>query len=286
MIDLHTHSIFSDGTCTPTEIINKAEKLNMKAVALTDHNTLAGVREFVEAAEGKCVEAICGVEISTSYKDREIHVVGLFLPVNGTKELNELLAEQAKIKEISTIKTIKKLNTHGYNISYEKILSENPCGSINRTHIAKELMEAGYIGSIREAFYTLLNPNYGYFKEMKKPKTADVINLIKRAGGTSVIAHPLSKPTNAVIYDFLKSSVSQNLDAIEVQYGGFTRSEQIMAHKIAKRFGLLESTGSDFHGENKPDIKLGTGINYNMHADDSILELLRERAITQYAVKH
>ena len=141
--DLHIHSYYSDGTCSPTEIIELAEKLGLSSVALTDHDGINGLDEFVRAAEGKPVEAIRGIEISTDYKGNELHIVGLFLPEGNLEKLKQLIESARERKELSNIDLIKRLNEAGYAIDFEAVRATSK-GIFNRAHVACALLEKGY----------------------------------------------------------------------------------------------------------------------------------------------
>ena len=155
--DLHTHSIHSDGTWTPTQIIEEAEKIGLGAIALTDHNTVSGLAEFFKAAQGKKVQAIGGVELSTDFEDVELHIVGLFVQEQHFAKIDSLVEELKKRKEKSNILLVDALNKAGYDIDFDEIKASTPQGHLNRAHIASALIEKGYVQSIAEAFEYLLS---------------------------------------------------------------------------------------------------------------------------------
>ena len=159
--DLHTHSIYSDGTWTPAQIIDEAERIGLSAIALTDHNTVAGLPYFFEAAKGKSVKAIGGVELSTDFEDVELHLVGLYIEEEHFDAIESLVAELKKRKEESNLLLVSALNAAGYAIDYEEIKAGTPKQHINRAHFASALVEKGYVSSIKEAFDTLLSKTGG-----------------------------------------------------------------------------------------------------------------------------
>ena len=141
--DLHTHSIFSDGTDTPVRLIELAAEAGLSAVALCDHNTVAGLPDFVKAAKDSNVGAVPGVEISTDFADKELHILALFVEPQHYTAVTELLAEGDRRKEQSNIDLVAALNAAGYALSYEQIKAKTPQGHINRAHIAAEMLELG-----------------------------------------------------------------------------------------------------------------------------------------------
>ncbi len=258
--DLHTHSTYSDGSCTPTEIIEQAKALSLSAVALTDHNTLAGAAEFKAAAIECGVEAVVGVEISAEYNKKEIHVVGLFVTEKQYQPLNEYLENIQLKKDIASFELYKALKAAGYDISYECIASDGNKGSINRVHFANELIRCGYISTIDEGLDGVLSEKHGFYKPAPRPDAFAVIELLSGLGVTPVLAHPFLNLTYDKLRTFLPKAKEHGLAAIETDYSTFTSEQTAAAHALAEEFGLMKSGGSDFHGANKPDIALGIGL--------------------------
>lgn len=257
--DLHTHSIFSDGTFTPTEIINHAEALGISAVALCDHNTIDGLPEFIAASKGKNVEAIPGVEFSVDLNGKELHLLGLCLKEDSFQKITEIMQVINKSKEESNILLIDSLNKAGYKISFSSIKAKTPNGKFNRAHIAVELVEKGYCTSIKQAFSTLLAPSIGHYIEPKRFTVYEMIDFIKSIGAVSVLAHPFLNLTEEELLSFLPIAKRRGLVGIECYYSLYDEATTEKSFSLAKKFGLKFSGGSDFHGANKPDIELGIG---------------------------
>ena len=258
--DLHTHSYYSDGTCSPGELIAAAESIGLGAVALCDHNTVAGLPEFLEAARGKRVEAVPGIEFSTDYGDTELHILGLHIRPEDYPEINALLEEGKCRKEQSNIDLVDALNRAGYRLDYAAIRDKTPGGQVNRAHIAAALTEAGYTATIKDAFRTLLAPSHGYYTPPRRPDTLKTVAFIASLGAVPVLAHPfLNLKTEAALRRFLTEACPAGLAGMETLYPLFTEEMTRLAEIITEEFGLLPSGGSDFHGLNKPDISLGTG---------------------------
>ena len=161
--DLHTHSTFSDGTCTPEEIVSAAEALGLTAVALCDHNDVDGLPRFLRAAEGKRTAAVPGTEITTVFEDAELHIVGLFVPESGYGAVRALTERMRRSKAESNLALERRLNAAGYPVHLSDIRAAHPDAAINRAHFAAELMRLGYVSSITEAFKTLLAPGAGFY---------------------------------------------------------------------------------------------------------------------------
>lgn len=257
--DLHTHSIFSDGTFTPAELIEGAKKAGLAAIALTDHNTVAGLPDFLAAAENSGVEAVPGVEFSTDYGDVELHILALYVQPEHYAIITQLLEDVTRRKEESNIALVENLNRAGYAISYDSIKAKTPNGQVNRAHIAAELTEKGYTYDRQEAFKKLLSPKCGYYQPPVRISSYDAIRFIKGLGAVAVLAHPFLNLDEQALRAFLPEAVACGLDGMETAYSKYTQETTLLAQKIAAEFGLKNSGGSDFHGGNKPDIALGVG---------------------------
>ena len=254
--DLHTHSLFSDGTCTPAEIIRLAEDAGLGAVALCDHNTVAGLPDFLEAAKESAVEAVPGIEFSTEYRGKELHILGLFIQPEHYAAVNDLLEEALKLKEQSNRDLIRRLGGSGILLDYDRIEAEAG-GTVNRAVIAAEMVRCGYCESVKDAFKVWLSPEKGFFVPPRRPDAYEVIRFIKSIGAVAVLAHPFLNLEEGELRTFL--SKAEGLDGMEVRYPLFDEKQTTLAAQIAEEFGLVKSGGSDFHGANKPDISVGIG---------------------------
>lgn len=275
MIDLHTHSTFSDGTLTPTQLIREAQTKDLSAVALTDHNTVEGLPEFVCAGLGSGVKVIPGVEFSTEYEGIELHILALFVTPEMYAPITSVLEDFRIRKEKSNEELVTALGKVGIQIDYEKIRRESD-GYVNRAVIAAEMTALGYTASVKEAFKTYLQPEFGYYIPPRRPDAYEMICFIKELGAVAVLAHPLLNLTERQLRGFLPKAVTSGLDAMEIAYPKYSPMETLLAQVVAEDHGLLPSGGSDFHGENKPDIALGTGRD-NLCIPDSWLAALATR---------
>ena len=271
--DLHTHSHYSDGTYSPTELISEAEAKGLSAVVLCDHNTVEGLGEFFAAAKGKAVEAIGGVEFSTDYGDIELHIVGMFITPEHLEAVDGMAAELRRRKDESNIALVENLQRGGYDIDYSEIKAANP-GIVNRAHIAANLVEKGYTGSIKEAFDTLLAKDGGYYVQVRRLDVFETIKFIKSIGAVAILAHPFLNLTESELREFLPRAIESGLDGMETLYSDYDEETTALAVRIAGEFGIKQSGGSDFHGDRKPSISLGTGRG-ELRVPESVLDGLR-----------
>ncbi len=259
LVDLHTHSCYSDGSDTPKELVDKALSLGLHAIALTDHNTTAGLDEFISYTDDKPIEAVPGCEFSVDYNGTELHILGLFIEPVHFPKVDSLLEEYNLRKEASNRNLVKALNCKGYHLDYDKIASRTPNGHINRAHIASELVDLGYGTSVRELINTLLSPEQGLYVPPKRHSAFEIIHFIHSIGAVSVLAHPFLNLDESSLRRFLTDCKDLHLDGMETSYSLYDETTAALARSIADEFGLLHSGGSDYHGKTKPDTNLGTG---------------------------
>ena len=271
--DLHTHSHYSDGTCSPAELISEAEAKGLSAVVLCDHNTVEGLGEFFAAAKDSAVEAIGGVEFSTDYGELELHVVGMFITPEHIEAVDGMAAELRRRKDESNIALVKNLQRGGYDIDYGELKAANP-GIVNRAHIATKLVEKGYTGSIKEAFSTLLAKDGRYYVQPKRLDVFETIKFIKSIGAVAILAHPFLSLSEAELRKFLPEATKCGLDGMETLYSEYDEATTELAMRIAREFGIKQSGGSDYHGARKPGIALGTGRG-DLRVPEALLEELR-----------
>ncbi len=259
LCDLHNHTIYSDGTDTPTALIEKAEALGLSAVALTDHNNVSGLPEFLQAAAGKRVEAVPGIEFSTDYCGTELHILGLWIRPEHYGTIKAMMEDIRIRKEQSNKALVRRLNAAGYEMDYAALSALTPDGYVNRAHMATYLTQKGYTASVQEAFSRLLSVKAGYYQPPKLPDALEIIGFISTIGAVSVLAHPFLNLQEAQLRAFLAQAVPAGLHGMEVLYGMYEEETTRLSMEIAREYGLLFSGGSDYHGGNKPHIQLGSG---------------------------
>lgn len=278
--DLHTHSVFSDGTMTPAELIDAAVGAGLSAVAMTDHNTVSGLPDFIKAGEGKPIDIVPGTEFTTADGGQELHILGLFIPPDAYDAVNKYLSKSTAMKDESNYKLIKKLREHGYDITYLEIM-EHSKGHINRANIAAELLRKGYIESIDWAFKNILHKSYGLYEPPERLSSTGTISFIREIGAVAVWAHPYFHVNFEQSEEFLPRAIKAGLQGMETMYSLYDKETTAKAREIAGRFGILESGGSDFHGANKPHIQLGKGQG-NLCIPYEFYEKLRELSSPKY----
>lgn len=256
--DFHTHTNHSDGSYTPVELVRAAKEKNL-IIALTDHNTVTGLPEFMREAEREGVIAIGGTELSTDFGGKEFHLIGLFIGPEHYERVENLCTEFIRLKEYSNIDLCKKLNERGYTVDYAAVKARNVKGNANRAHIAAELIKNGYFGSVREAFDSVLDEKCGLYTPPQRLGLTDAIGFLRGIGALPVLAHPLKEVTPERLREILPELVEAGLVGIETMHSSYSEEMIEVAKRIAADFGLLESGGSDFHGLVKPDVELGIG---------------------------
>lgn len=276
LIDLHTHSTASDGSASPSAIIRRAKAKGLRGVALTDHDTISGLREFLAAGKEENIDAVPGVELSTFLYSKELHIVGLFVNPE-TPELLDLLERMRRGRETRNREMILKLSAAGFAVSYEELLQEAGGESIGRPHIAALLLRKGYFKTIQDAFEQYLKRGCRCYVPRLLPEPAEAIRTIHAAGGLAIWAHPVSGQTGerAFARKMLRKLIPAGLDGVEVRYSMFSEYQTTMMNELAEAEGILKSGGSDFHGTNQPNIDLGCGCG-NLAVPFEYLEKMRE----------
>ena len=274
IIDLHTHTTESDGSLAPEELILEARRIGLSAIAITDHDTIAGIKKAMPIATQNQIELIPGIEFSTDYYGKEVHVVGLYIDITN-KTLLKKIKEFKECRDHRNDLIIENLQKEGFSITMEELRSENPDCVITRANIARFLYEHGMIPSIQTAFDKYIGDHCKCFVNRFKITPMEAVKLIKEAGGTSILAHPLlyhmSDTTLQKLIDEMKEV---GLDGIEAIYCTYTPSEEKSMKMLAERNELLISGGSDFHGSTKPKLSLGTGYG-KLHVPYSVLDAIK-----------
>ncbi|MBR7127222.1 MAG: PHP domain-containing protein [Lentisphaeria bacterium] len=281
IIDLHTHSTFSDGSCTPTELVKlAAETPNLRALALTDHDSIEGLDEFFEAGKQyPQLELISGVEVSTLYGSKELHLVGLFIDYHN-EELRNFLNMLKKERLDRNIVMAKRLFSLGYEIDYNE-LPYHRDDSLGRVHFAKYIMEKYDFPSIQAVFDQLLKQGKSAFVGRNLPWPSEAIKVIKNSGGIAIWAHPIfQERSHARSYArrIIRKLKPFGLDGIECHYSMFSPAQTAALTEIAESLEVLGSGGSDFHGSNRPSVQLGVGGGF-MHIPYCVLTKMKESLI-------
>lgn len=278
-IDLHVHSLFSDGTCTPEELVDKASAQGLVAFALTDHDTVGGVERALAAAKDKHLQVIPGVELSCEYqitptRSKEIHILGYNIDWKQ-KELLDTLEAVAKERDDRNKKMCENLQKAGYPIDYDSLIERFGDTILTRAHFARFLLEKGAIPSIDSAFKKILAADGPYFVKRHYLTPKKGIELIKNAGGLPVLAHPLLyKMSVTELHHLLDELCGYGLRGIEAMYSRNRGNDEAFMRKLANDYGLFITGGTDYHGANKPDLDIGTGEG-NLRVPVMLLENLK-----------
>ena len=249
--DLHIHSNISDGTFFPYEIINLAHRQKLKGISITDHDDIS-INNILDYA-GKCeLKYIYGIEFSTNIAN--LHIIGYNLDIKSP-ELKNYLDFQKSEREKAIQKMCKKTVQHGIPVDFEE-LKNMKTRSLGRPHLARLMVEKGYVANIYEAFQKYLRNNKPVFVDYKKIKYMDILNIILKSNGIPVLAHPgmLSQDVfQSVVYEAIKNG----LKGIEVYYPRHSEKQTQYLKKMSEEYNLIITGGSDFHGDIKPDINIG-----------------------------
>lgn len=249
MIDLHMHSQYSDGTCTIEEIIEQARNLGLKQIAITDHNILTG---SIEASKISDIDFIIGTELSVDYNGSEVHLLGYFPNGSDYKNTQFIINEGETYKKIAIMEMIENLNEMGLDIEVTE-LSKYAKGIINRVHICMALKDRGYISSINEGFEKYVGEHCKAYVERKTVPLTEAADAIHRDGGIAVIAHPYEYEDVGPIDGFL-NNIMGSIDGVECFHPSASSDQSKHLVDITSKNNKIITGGSDFHGDNKPDI--------------------------------
>lgn len=291
-IDLHCHSTASDGRLTPKELVALAKQQNLTALALTDHDTVAGLGMFHEAGRAAGVETISGVEVSAQFAKGTMHIVGLFVDPSS-QALRAFLRQLSDGRKIRNPQIIRRLNELGMAITMEEVeqeagLIDTSVGggaidkSVGRPHIAAVLIKKGFVKTKQEAFDKYLAKGRSAYVTRFAVSPEDSIAQIHSADGLAILAHPpyLKAENEQELDGIVKDLKSKGLDGLEVYYSTHSPTETEMCWRLSQKYDLCPAGGSDFHGEvgrGNASVELGTGVNKNLAMPYSVLEKLKER---------
>jgi len=267
-IDLHTHSTASDGELSPAALVQLARASGLDAIALTDHDTVAGLDAAIVAGEQHGVMVVPGVELSADVEKAEVHVLGYFIDWQNPRFLT-MLEKFRDARFGRAEKMVKKLGAAGAPISFARVKEIAGDASLGRPHVAQALLEAGHVTTIAEAFDKYIGRNGPAYVERFKLEPEDAITLILEAGGVPVLAHPRE------VVSFVQPLVKAGLVGLEVHYGMYDDATIAELAYLARQYGLIATGGSDFHGLNKMGHMSSLG---NANVPAHALEKLKAKA--------
>ncbi|MCM1118140.1 MAG: PHP domain-containing protein [bacterium] len=283
MVDLHVHSTRSDGTLTPTQLVDYAREKGLTAFALTDHDTVDGLDEAIHYAcqlhsqtdADSVPEVIPGIELSSEYQGRDIHIVGLFIEFRDPR-FQDYLQDFVASRDTRNRKMCSLLQEEGIDISYESLCNAHPGAVITRAHYAKYMLEHGYVKSMTEAFERYIGDHCPCYIPREKITPAQAVSLILDAGGFPILAHPILYGMSDARLDTLVGELKDaGLMGIEALYSTYHACDERQVRRLAQKYDLLISGGSDFHGANKPGLELGTGYG-SLFVPEEVLTQIRQ----------
>lgn len=270
-VDLHTHSNKSDGSLSPTALIDEAKSIGLSAIALTDHDTIDGLEEAINHGNEIGIKVIPGVELSTEYMGRDVHIVGLFINYKDQSFLDHL-KKFVDSRDERNKKMCQKLTNAGMPVIYEELIEMFGESVLTRAHYARYMLSKGYIKSLPEAFERYIGDHSPYYVPREKVTPKQGVELILNAGGIPVLAHPILYKLGKDALNKLVSELKEyGLVGIEAIYSTYTNADERTIRDLAKKYNLLISGGSDYHGAAKPGLNLGTGYG-KLAVPDLVLE--------------
>jgi len=276
IIDLHVHSCYSDGTCTPQELVHLAKRAGLSAFALTDHDTVEGIDETRRAAEDSDIEIIPGIEFSTRWQHRDVHILGYYIDYQNP-DFVQKLKDYMDARDSRNEKMCARIREiTGFPITVEELQTRWPDAVITRAHMAAWMVEEGHVQTRNIAFDKYLGDHASCFVPKEEVTPHDAIQLILKYGGIPVLAHPLLYSlSKKQLYTLIEELKGSGLIGIEAVYVNNKGNETLFMKAVAEKYGLLVTGGSDFHGKNKPDISIGTGRCHNLDIPYSLLDELK-----------
>jgi len=283
LIDLHTHTDRSDGSTSPQDLVRQAVREGIEALAIADHDTLAGHDAAMPVAAEQGLELICAVELSTrpaeqtpGKRERSVHVLGYWLLSPPTTEFRRYLETQQASRRQRNVDLVAKLRQLGVEIALEdaEVYGRNQVG---RPHFARVLCDKGYVKCVQEAFDIYLADEAQAAVERDEPTIEEGVKRIKEGGGMATLAHPVRLPQRgAELSRLVERLLPAGLEGIEVFHSEHKPADCAEFAEIAGRFNLISTGGSDFHGDNKPGVRLGSGMGGNLNLPYSFLNQMRE----------
>jgi hypothetical protein len=276
VIDLHTHSVASDGSDRPAQLAVLAAQAGLSAFALTDHDTLDGLAEARAAAEAVGVRLVPGCELACEVGGGGMHLLVYFLD-DAPGPLQDQLARMRAGRSVRNQRILGLLAEEGMDITVEEVLAEAGEGSIGRPHIAGVMVRKGYVDSFDEAFDRWLAAGRPAYLGRDRLTPTEAISLAHASGAVAVLAHPTTLGLDRDrAGEFIAGLADAGLDGLECEYGRYPPAERAVWHRLAGELDLCPTGGSDYHGAYKPDLALGTGLG-DLHVPDELLEELELR---------
>jgi len=276
LIDLHSHTYESDGTLSPAQLIAEAVESGVRILAITDHDTFKGHDQAVDAAHAAGVELICGIELSTKLHGRSVHLLGYFLSHEKLAAFRDWVVELQQDRRERNIHLAEKLRELGFDITLEEAEARGR-GMTGRPHFAQVMVSKGYVRDLRQAFDEYLDESAKAYVFRREPQFAESVEKIRSAGGIASLAHPIR--VNEDVPAIMPELCESGLNAIEAYHSDHTPEDTAMYLELARRYDLLVTGGSDYHGTVKPGVKLGTGDG-NLKVPEDLVDNLKAAAVS------
>ncbi len=274
-VDLHTHSLFSDGSDSPTEIVNAAADIGLIGIALTDHDILDGIPEAAAAAADRGLRFIGGTELSVLWRDQSMHMLIYFLEP-GAGPIQDRLAELRESRHSRNVEIASRLEQLGVEITMAEVEAEAQTGVVGRPHFAGVLIHKGYVDSVPEAFERYLAAGRPAYVPRKRLTAEEAITLSRRSDAVAVIAHPHTLNLRAAEFATgFSELVDLGLGGIEAFYGEYTPEMRTRLAEICDALGIVATGGSDYHGRYKPHLAIGVGKG-DLRVPDTAMDRLEE----------
>ena len=276
-IDLHVHTTFSDGTLTPTEVTRIAQRAGLRAIAITDHDTVRGNKEAIDEGRKLGVEVVPGVEVSADFQDGTMHILGYYIDPD-CRSLVEVLQRIENARHKRNEEILERLGRLGMALDYEAIKDAASEGTVGRPHIAQALVQEGYVRTLREAFNRYLKKGGPAYADRLRFSEIEAVRSICQAGGIAVLGHPssLNCEDSHSLATIVERLVSVGVQGVEAYYPSSSVEMRRSFERLAAQYGLLLTGGTDFHGAIYPEIELGFGHG-DMHVPYSLLEDMKAR---------
>jgi 3',5'-nucleoside bisphosphate phosphatase len=256
LIDLHSHTDQSDGSLSPAELLAAARESGVDTLGITDHDTFAGYDQAVPIARDAGVELVCGIELSTKLNGHSVHLLGYFFRPDGLAEFREWVAEMQASRRERNVRLAARLRELGLDVTLEEAEARGR-GMTGRPHFAQILLEKGYVSNLRQAFDEYLDESAKGYVHRQEPQFAESVDRIRKAGGIASLAHPVR--VNGDVPALLPGLCAAGLNAIEAYHSDHGPADVALYLELARKYGLLVTGGSDFHGAVKPRVRLGVG---------------------------
>ncbi|NIS60968.1 MAG: PHP domain-containing protein [Proteobacteria bacterium] len=275
-VDLHLHTTASDGVLSPSRIVRYAKEKGLKAIAITDHDTIDGNTEALDEGARLSLEVIPGVEISAQFELGSMHILGFFIDI-GNRGLNERLSLLQETRAKRNPKMVQKLRELGVEISYDEVFQASGGGQVGRPHFAQVLLKKGYVNTMQEAFDRYLGKGAPAYVHKFRFDPREAMKLIREARGIPVLAHPFTLHLESAhqLNGLLAEMVQLGLMGIEISYPEHTKDQISLYKGLAEKHGLLVTGGSDYHGIETGKVDIGIGSR-DMRLSYSMVEAMKE----------